>query len=614
MLIDTPTSSCRAALGGLFVVLALRLAAADPGAPGECPSDLGPWVSAHVRSSQGLPAVDAVATLDFASAEWRVPTAELRDQWRLTRAGRPVLLFYAPDGLVVAVGTERVACARLDAAAAGLAVARLRSSLHGPVAGDVAARMPWPVGRERAWQNSEDGEPFADVVGDLTAALLPGPVREVVAGADHLVVVPSGIMAVMPHVALEAVGPRRALIETSSVVVATGLFDALDAESSAWRTPEAWMQRRGREAGPGDVLVAGDPGARAADASAGRIVRLGGQESFDVPHLPGAVAEAEAVALVHGVAPLVGPAATVSVLRERARSARWVHLAAHAVDIPQRPLDASRVLLCDRAGRLAPWTARHVQATPLLAEAVVLTGSQSGLGRVHDGGLLGLPRAFRLAGARHVIMSLWRSDDESAIHFLEQLHGRLRVPAASVPEAARRAALATRERFPHPRSWASFAVHGGSGLEPPVELVVVARWKAPGAAVNGPLCSVSELPDGAEITYGLRGTPARLTALAEADDGAWEVLHAEGSLSRSEIQRRWPRGRFLSFVYREDPSGGSRRLLFLARVEPLPWRAGDLIPAAHVGAALGGALPVELEADAVSVQGWGAVGVTHVAR
>jgi CHAT domain-containing protein/tetratricopeptide (TPR) repeat protein len=57
------------------------------------------------------------------------------------------------------------------------------------------------------------------------------------------------------------------------------------------------------------------------------------------------------------------------------------------------------------------------------ARWVVLSACDTGLGRVHDGeGVLGLRRAFAIAGARTVLMSLWPVEDRLARRFMAGLY------------------------------------------------------------------------------------------------------------------------------------------------------------------------------------------------
>lgn len=78
---------------------------------------------------------------------------------------------------------------------------------------------------------------------------------------------------------------------------------------------------------------------------------------------------------------------------------------------------------------------------------VVLSACDTGRGQIINGeGLLGFRRAFEIAGAGSLIMSLWPADDQSTLEWMRALYeawGRLRL---SVPESVREASLVTLRR------------------------------------------------------------------------------------------------------------------------------------------------------------------------
>jgi CHAT domain-containing protein len=113
-------------------------------------------------------------------------------------------------------------------------------------------------------------------------------------------------------------------------------------------------------------------------------------------------------------------------------------------------------------------TAEEVASLDLRqARWVVLSACDTGVGEVTTGeGVLGLRRAFRVAGAKTLIMSLWSVDDEATRRWMRALYenrfGRHLDSAASARAAelemirARRAA----GESTHPFYWASFVAVG----------------------------------------------------------------------------------------------------------------------------------------------------------
>ena len=99
-------------------------------------------------------------------------------------------------------------------------------------------------------------------------------------------------------------------------------------------------------------------------------------------------------------------------------------------------------------------------------EWAVLSACESGLGTIRDGeGVLGLRRAFQIAGTGTLVMSLWKVQDESAREWMRELYrARLRGQgsAASIRAASLEVLAARRRdgRSTHPSFWGAFI---GSG-------------------------------------------------------------------------------------------------------------------------------------------------------
>jgi len=97
---------------------------------------------------------------------------------------------------------------------------------------------------------------------------------------------------------------------------------------------------------------------------------------------------------------------------------------------------------------------------------VVLSACDTGLGEVRSGeGVLGLRRAFQIAGAGTLIMSLWTVRDEDATEWMRALY-EARFNRLDTSQAMRRAGMRIVEsrrqdgRSTHPAAWGAFVAYG----------------------------------------------------------------------------------------------------------------------------------------------------------
>jgi CHAT domain-containing protein len=108
-------------------------------------------------------------------------------------------------------------------------------------------------------------------------------------------------------------------------------------------------------------------------------------------------------------------------------------------------------------------TAEDVAGLDLLdTELVVLSACDTGRGEVHVGeGVFGLRRAFVLAGAKTLVMSLWKVPDQATRELMVDFYQRILAgtPRAEALRAAQRT-LKARPAYAHPRFWGAFICQG----------------------------------------------------------------------------------------------------------------------------------------------------------
>ena len=92
-------------------------------------------------------------------------------------------------------------------------------------------------------------------------------------------------------------------------------------------------------------------------------------------------------------------------------------------------------------------------------ELVVLSACETGLGDNLIGeGVMGLQRAFMVAGAKSVIMSLWEVDDDSTQKLMTSFYTNWIKNKMTKEEALYQAKLEMKKLKPEPYYWAGFVL------------------------------------------------------------------------------------------------------------------------------------------------------------
>jgi CHAT domain-containing protein len=108
-------------------------------------------------------------------------------------------------------------------------------------------------------------------------------------------------------------------------------------------------------------------------------------------------------------------------------------------------------------------TAEDVCAMDLRGtELVVLSACETGLGEYLAGeGVFGLRRAFELAGAGSLVMSLWRVPSAATCEFMKEFYRQI-FQGRRRSQALREAQRIMRRRYPPTLYWGAFVLSGDS--------------------------------------------------------------------------------------------------------------------------------------------------------
>ena len=92
-------------------------------------------------------------------------------------------------------------------------------------------------------------------------------------------------------------------------------------------------------------------------------------------------------------------------------------------------------------------------------ELVVLSACETGLGDVSGNeGVYGLQRAFKIAGAKYLVMSLWQVPDKETSEFMSSFYKKWLEEKMEIPDAFRAAQKEMRDQGFDPYQWAGFVL------------------------------------------------------------------------------------------------------------------------------------------------------------
>lgn len=401
---------------------------------------------------------------------------------------------------VVSAGRSPIAVKLGDAGELESLVTRWRSD----VGADVLAP---PSGRGSV--------PLSRISGQALRKIVWDPLSAHVADATTVFVVADGALGLVPFAALP-VGENGYLLEqVPPIHYLTAERDLVMAHPNAAEHGRGLLALGGATfertllpgSGPTGHLVPAGEGSAATDLRAASL-SCGGLQNHRFGPLAGTLDEVQDLSRIWSAAPagsparvLTGSAATERAVKDEARNHLVLHLATHgffldetcsssapavagsrgvgglsSVAPVQNPLRLSGLALAGANGRAEArpdqedgiLTAEEVASLDLQGvEWAVLSACDTGVGEIKAGeGVFGLRRAFQVAGARTVIMSLWSVDDQATRAWMRALYEGRFQRQLSTADAVHQASLTVlrdrraRGQSTHPFFWAAFVAAG----------------------------------------------------------------------------------------------------------------------------------------------------------
>lgn len=317
---------------------------------------------------------------------------------------------------------------------------------------------------------------FVDVSYSLYQQIFE-PLESYLEHANHLVIIPDGILCYLPFEILISKNPQTASFKDQAYLLKTYAI-SYDLSATLYVNRDNWINNH-----PTSGLIAYSPifdekAERATMQYSGAVVRDG------LHSLPGAIAEAKIVAELMGGEYVTDSLASETHFKREAPDYRILHLATHSIVDVNNP-DYSRLIFSTNIdkedGLLHAYELQNIEFN---ADLVTLSACNTGYGKILDGeGVLSLARSFTATGVPSIVMSSWFASDAPTTELMRNFYSNLK---EGIPkhEALRNAKLEylknTKALGANPFHWGSFILIGNcepldgfnSGMNPIIILFI----------------------------------------------------------------------------------------------------------------------------------------------
>ncbi|MEG3942015.1 CHAT domain-containing protein, partial [Microcoleus sp. w2-18aC4] len=259
----------------------------------------------------------------------------------------------------------------------------------------------------------------------------------------RVIFIPQGSLFQVPFPALQDASGTY-LIEKHTILTAPSI-QVLDL------TRQQRQKLAQKPTNSGSALVLGNPTMPSVSLSLG-------EPKQQLSPLPGAEAEARAIAPLLKTQAITGAQGTKAAIVQKMPQASIIHLATHGLLDDVRGL-GSAIAMAPSGSDDGLLTAEEIFDMKLQASLVVLSACNTGEGRITGDGVIGLSRALISAGVPSVIVSLWAVPDAPTSELMQAFYQNLQNNPDKA-QALRQAMLTTMKTHPQPRNWAAFTLIG----------------------------------------------------------------------------------------------------------------------------------------------------------
>jgi CHAT domain-containing protein len=266
----------------------------------------------------------------------------------------------------------------------------------------------------------------------------------------HVIFIPQRSLFLVPFPALQDVAGQY-LIEQHTILTAPSI-QVLDlTRQQRQRVQQAGLQTKVVVGIPRNAMIVGNP-------TMPKFAPEPGTPPQSLPPLPGAEAEAKAIAPLLKTQALIGQQATKATIVQQMPQARIIHLATHGLLDDVQGL-GSAIALAPSGQDDGLLSAAEILDLKLNAELVVLSACNTGRGKITGDGVIGLSRSFIAAGVPSVVVSLWSVPDAPTALLMTTFYQQLQQHPDKA-QALRQAMLTTLKQHPDPVDWAAFTLIG----------------------------------------------------------------------------------------------------------------------------------------------------------